>query len=315
MKEITVIIIIALSILLFRCDDENGPSGQTKPLPIPAFEYNVNTPHITFAITSDIEGLSYSWDFGNGEVSSDMSATTYYPFAGEYTVSLTVYNSAGSTTYDSVIYVQNGDPEICSNTIYTLLTGGCDADEVEFEGVTYQGKIWVWDSLGIGARYVGPTEEGSSTYNDPYNVFWWTSTPGFLPNNAYDDEYIFILKEYKYINDCKGIFYYDWAWANHYLGTELEQYKDASFDYIPTQPSKWKIDTTTSPGNILMTLSNNNYIGSCRGENIEYQILTLTEDTLWVRQEYFIPEDADSLTGADRRQWDYLRFLRKGHQR
>ncbi|MBI4814765.1 MAG: PKD domain-containing protein [Deltaproteobacteria bacterium] len=56
--------------------------------------------------------VSYAWDFGDGQTSSDANATHAYPSVGTYTVTLTVTDVEGATGTDSltVIVTTNLDP-------------------------------------------------------------------------------------------------------------------------------------------------------------------------------------------------------------
>jgi len=63
-------------------------------------------PDVTFtANTSGSEPLSYVWDFGDGQSSSEASPSHTYAQAGSYTVMLTLTNDAGSDSRTTVVNV------------------------------------------------------------------------------------------------------------------------------------------------------------------------------------------------------------------
>nr|6AEM_A Chain A, PKD domain [Vibrio anguillarum]6AEM_B Chain B, PKD domain [Vibrio anguillarum] len=61
---------------------------KTDGLSVSAFNYSHD---------EDGELVSYAWDFGNGQMSSEMAPSWSYTRAGQYTVSLTVTDDKGAT--------------------------------------------------------------------------------------------------------------------------------------------------------------------------------------------------------------------------
>lgn len=76
--------------------------------PVADFSYSlavVNTP-VTFTNNStDADGVivSYAWDLGNGNTSTEQNPTTTYTAAGPYTVSLTVTDDRGDTNTANIV--------------------------------------------------------------------------------------------------------------------------------------------------------------------------------------------------------------------
>jgi hypothetical protein len=147
------------------------------------------------------------------------------------------------------------------------------------------------------------------------------------PSGARDDRYVFGLKGFTYKNDCHGDFYFNWMWCNEFFGTEQKTFADTIHGYIPNDPATWTLDidtvsvedslngkvrfftdsTTGKRFNLILTLSNDNYIGYCSGVSI-YQILDITENTMYLRHELAEPDDP-SITGSNRLEWRYLRLV------
>ena len=65
---------------------------------------------ISFRATDSEDFTSVLWDFGDGQVSTDLYSTHYYAEPGSYTATLTVYNNHGSDTMEFLIEVPQMAP-------------------------------------------------------------------------------------------------------------------------------------------------------------------------------------------------------------
>jgi PKD repeat protein len=327
---------IAVLTLMFNCGDKAISLGDRPPAP----EFTIDDSdanNIIFTVKK-AEGFMINWDFGNGELSQKEVDTVYYPFADTYTVSLTASNKGGATTTSEKVVIATTDPKICANRFYTLLAGGCDAESktwqmINADAALANGPVSAKDANG----------NGTSSYNDVIS-YWWRSTLAGTPGDgtnpptpnpkSLDDEYVFNLKGFVYKNDCHGDFYFSWKWANKLFGLSQEQWHDTICGYTPNNPATWKLDIdSTSPEdlsakdsttwkkryftdsatgkrfNVILTLSNDNYIGYCSGVSI-YQILQINTDTMYLRHELAEPNDP-AVTGPNRTEWRYLRLVAK----
>lgn len=89
----------------YNCIQSDTISVIVNPLPIAGFTYTINNQTVTFSNTSQ-HGVTYSWDFGDGENSISPSPTHTYPASGgTFTVQLTVTNNCGTNTYTQVITI------------------------------------------------------------------------------------------------------------------------------------------------------------------------------------------------------------------
>lgn len=120
-------------------------------------EVDFNIPGFDFCVGESIEitpltldGISYSWDFGNGHISSDIAPVVSYDKPGTYQVSLTIITACGCTasitkpiiTKESYLPVIDCKSTICENTEMTYTT---DSDCGQF----------FWKIIGDGTIKAG----------------------------------------------------------------------------------------------------------------------------------------------------------------
>ena len=168
--------------------DDDKPTIGTPPSEQDAqFTYSpsASNPNI-IDFTASNQSLAASWDFGNGSTGQGGQASAVYPFAGTYTVTLTVQNSGGSRSSSQDIVIQQDDPSLVSSPLYDMLTGGP-------AGVGF--KVWAVDSAAAVHMGVGPNPVQSAGYYPE----WWASEPmEKLGGGMYDDRYVFHLQGFQY---------------------------------------------------------------------------------------------------------------------
>ncbi len=86
------------------------------------------------------------WDLGNGATGNKPTVTGLYPFAGDYTVTLSIHFSDGSVARKSVVIsLPNNDYTLVDTPVYRNLTGGAEDPD---------GKTWVLDQYNNFAAEV-----------------------------------------------------------------------------------------------------------------------------------------------------------------
>ena len=86
------------------------------------------------------------WDLGNGATGNKTTANGIYPFAGEYTVTLSIHFPDGSVAKKSVVVsLAENDFSLVDTPVYRNLTGGADDAD---------GKTWVFDQYNNFAAEV-----------------------------------------------------------------------------------------------------------------------------------------------------------------
>ncbi|MFK8056762.1 MAG: PKD domain-containing protein [Saprospiraceae bacterium] len=122
------------------------------PLAVASFNSDVNMLSVDFTSTST-NANTYSWDFGNGMTSSEVSPTVTYTTAGTYTVTLTVTNACGQDVSTQSVVVAEGLP----NAEFSISeTSGCAPLMVRLtDETTGSPTAWSWTvSSNTGANFM-----------------------------------------------------------------------------------------------------------------------------------------------------------------
>jgi gliding motility-associated-like protein len=119
------------------------------PLPVANFSASLacDDQEVTFTNSSSITAgsLSYFWDFGDGDTTSDQDPIHIYSAPGTYSVSLIATSSEGcsDTLVQSLVVNPTPDPTITANG----LTGSvCSGDSVLLEAPTGAGYSYLWSN-------------------------------------------------------------------------------------------------------------------------------------------------------------------------
>jgi PKD repeat protein len=118
---------------------------------------------VEFTDTSTNSPTSWSWDFGDGNTSTAQNPANTYSTAGNYTVSLTATNTAGSNTATQTGYITVSDVPLAS--FYASETSGTAPFTVEFTDTsTNSPTSWSWD---FGDDETSAEQNPSHTYTNP----------------------------------------------------------------------------------------------------------------------------------------------------
>ena len=169
-------------------DEANLP-----PIPssVPTANFSSSTDGFTVSFTnSSSNATSYSWDFGDGAMSSETNPVHIYGSDGNYTVTLTAYDDAGGSNQISQ------DVAISSATFSPSVLS--DAD----------GKAWRLD--GEASYYVGPCQGCGD---------WW----GGIDANGVIERACQLDDEWIFFDDGTMEFTTEgFVWAENYLGASGE---------------------------------------------------------------------------------------------
>lgn len=224
---------------------------------------------VTFTNTSTIPGVySLKWDLGNGSTGNSQTLVGQYPYKGEYTVTLTVYTPDGSSvTKSQVVTITDNDFSLIDTPNYRNLTGGIE---------NVNGKTWVFDQYYPGHFGVGPV--GGSTPE------WWSAPAnGKEGSSLYTQKFTFYQDGTRLKWENNGYIYTNGAGVagmGNPAGIIENPGGVGDFDvpYVPADNYTFSLDEST----MSLTLSGNAFFGFYVG-NSTYQILSLTEDELYVK--------------------------------
>lgn len=232
------------------------------------------------------------WDLGNGASGNKISATGLYPFAGDYTVTLSIHFPDGSVARKSqVLSFAENDFSLVDTPAYRNLTGGAENEE---------GKTWVFDQynnfvaevaaalaplkaeypeLERGAAYAITGHMGLGPQGSRGQSWWGAPANDKQTWEMYSTKFTFIqngvqLKIVKEGNEGYG----RKASAASVGGFPVhkEVVDDAFFTY---SGGDYTFSIDESGKFPIMTLSGNAYMGYYCG-NQEYEIIYQTEEVM-----------------------------------
>lgn len=161
-------------ITLFSRDTLGCSAFYTIPLPITVFpfpraEFAVNdtsncTPLLINAVNNSVGAVSYFWDFGNGQTSTDVNPTASYNEAGEFNIQLIATNEGGCT--DTALF-SGLEAHLIPIAGFTLTeTEGCTPLNVTFNNTSYnlENPTYSWD---FGNSTTSILQNPSTVYYEP----------------------------------------------------------------------------------------------------------------------------------------------------
>jgi PKD repeat protein len=154
MYKTTWVLLSALAMLfIVSCGDDDDP--MTSENPIASFQFEIDATNflqVTFTNFSQ-NANSYSWDFGDGESSTEDNPVHTYSEGGTYTVVLTASNGTESATRSETITITNPDSAL------QLLTGETSKTWKLFREGT---SMSLWADQQMSANYwPGLTNNGA----------------------------------------------------------------------------------------------------------------------------------------------------------
>lgn len=252
------------SIALVACKKERPQLGDAPSIADAQF---VASPSIANAniieLTAVNNKLECIWDFGNGSKGQGPITTATYPYAGTYTITLTVFGKGGSQSSTQSIVIAQTDLGLLNNPIYNKLTGGTS-------GVGF--KTWVIDSVQNGHMGVGPDPES------PLGAVpeWWSAGPTDKSGaGLYNDKYVFTLNGYKFDMITNGDVYVHNSLAATFPGS-FQNLGDFTAPYTDQLNKSWLVTEGTEP---TITISTGAFLGFYTGVTT-YRILDLTDSTM-----------------------------------
>jgi len=220
--------------------------------------------------------------YANGDTSSALKDTVYFPWIGSYDIALTATVNKGgsnvSSTFVQKVEVKTEDPNNpdATDPVFVLLTGGPQAAN---------GKTWILQNF----NGVGPLD--SKVYNGTRELGWFKNNDG-IPGESWQsgmasNEFTFNIRQYQFIpKSTKATIHFDAA--NHLFGKNQAQYADIALDDPKLAQAPFILRSNPklpTPVKYSLTFTNGSYFGY-HENRYYYEIVTIKEDTLYIRQPY-----------------------------
>lgn len=297
MKNITIIQywILLLLISVAACSPQELDKYTLDAIPVITdeqieFAYNVSPNSdnmITFTSTTKlpVNGVyTLRWDLGNGATGNRASVVGLYPFAGSYTVTLSVYSADGAVARKSVVInFDENDFSLVDTPVYRNLTGGAD---------NAAGKTWVLDQYNnfvkevatatgfniTGHMGLGPllNDDGTPYYGQEW---WGAAANDKIDWEMYSSKFTFIQDGVQLKIRKDGEIGYGRAASAEDVGNFTVREvigEDALFTYNGGDYTFSIDETNKFP---LLTLTGNAYMGYYAGSQ-EYEIIYQTDKVM-----------------------------------
>jgi PKD repeat protein len=205
------------------------------------------------------------WDLGNGVKAEGRRVTGFFPLAGTYTVTLTIYSKGGSATFNKEIIIERTDPTLLNRPVFNLLTGGLNA---------LNGKTWVIDSARAGHLGVGPIE-------GTFPEFYQARANEKVGSGMYNTRYTFKLDGFKYDWNTNGLIYLNAAQGAAFPGAFDPGVGDLSAPFVSPGGLNWNLIEEEGK-NPILSVTNPGFIGYFTGVRT-YEIMKLEENEMFLR--------------------------------
>jgi PKD repeat protein len=138
------------------------------PLAVAGFNVDVDMLSVDFLNTST-DAISFDWDFGNGQTSTDQNPSITYAAAGSFDVTLTVTNDCGTDVITQTVVVAEGLP----NAEFSINeTTGCAPLVVNFMDLTTgDPSSWLWTVSSNNGVMLTSTEQNPEFILDEAGVY------------------------------------------------------------------------------------------------------------------------------------------------
>jgi len=247
-------------------DNKLGPEPTTSELDF-SITPSTETPNIlNIKNTSSRSGIAV-WDLGNYATGKGETIEGVYPFEGEYTITLTLYTSGGSTSITKKVTIANNNFDLLDTEMYNNLTGGFD---------NVEGKTWIFDSSKEGHLGVFPNDKSWS----------WNAGPNEKATSSlYKQEFTFSMskttglklvwknegKVYTNTAGRKALAELGYPNATNPVGEE----NDYDVEYTPKSSYSFTVIETAG----LLILTEGAFMGHYAGTST-YRIVNLTENEM-----------------------------------
>lgn len=242
-------------------DAELAPAPTSEQVQFSA-THNTDNPNIVTFRNETPGTFKAIWDFGNGGTAEGNQVEGAYAVEGDYTVTLTVFNSGGYAMNTKTINIAETNVAMLDREDYNFLTGGAD---------NASGKTWVVDRHLAGHMGVGPIAAATPE--------WWSAPANDKASEGlYDDEMTFNLNGFAYTYNNNGDTFVNGSNAAGLGGTA--QADDYTLEYTSSASMTWSM--VEENGKKYLVISDKGFLGYYTGAS-RYEILSLTENELYLK--------------------------------
>jgi PKD repeat protein len=218
--------------VLVHYDDPNQEPPIPGPKPQAGFDMVVNGNTITCTNTTT-DGVSYLWEFGDGESSTATDVVHTYAYDGFYNISLTATNPNGESTAVKALFLSITSPALTADML--------------------AGAAWR-PVVGEKTIFVGPTMGSSEWWAVPKNFLTGGGTGGDDWSCIVDDEFTFKAGgEYTY--DGKGTVRNDGYFGSP-NGCWDESTLTGNAAYFKSGTHSWAFTPAAGGANAIIVLTN-----------------------------------------------------------
>lgn len=267
MKKLVLLPVLVFALNISSCKKDDPQLGDPPTAADAEFTVQVSAENDNIIeFTAANSEVIAKWDLGNEIKAEGPNVVGLYPFAGTYTVTLTIFNSGGSISSSQEITIAKDDPTLLDVPIYNHLTGGASL------GV----KTWAIDSVTDGHMGVGPNPAGPAGETPE----WWAA--GGCDKKGvglYDDRFTFSLIGFKFDMVTNGNIYINAAQEPFYPGA-FQNLGDFTAPYDDQLEENWSVKEEED--GLYLTLTGDAFIGFVTGVRT-YKVISHSDDKVVLR--------------------------------
>ena len=144
-------LLLVTPLVIWSCKEDPAPVVEP---PLAGFSFVVNELEVTFS-NSSVDAESYSWDFGDGNMSAEASPKHTYTASGTYSVKLIATNTGGTDDITQELSVSGFGPNLIANGDFEDNTGWVG------------NQLWTSDDNAVGHDFDNGTYAfKTGTYTD-----------------------------------------------------------------------------------------------------------------------------------------------------
>ncbi|WP_028979262.1 hypothetical protein [Sporocytophaga myxococcoides] len=260
---------------------KGGTTTITKDLVIPenspyAADFEIEkVGDFKFKVTSTVpDPIDMTFTYANGDSSKAQVSEVYFPFKGNYNITLKVKTVKGISSITKPVEVTEDydptNPDL-NDPVVLALTGGLAAAN---------GKTWVMIPNGKSGG-VGPL--GTLTPD------WWNQPDGFTgpawEKGMLTNEFTFNIRQYQYIPKNGNVTVH-WNFAKELTGVKRGTYDDGFYSDPKHKQAPFIIRKANGAGTgYTLDFTNGSYLGYY-DRRYNHEIVKISADTLFIRHHY-----------------------------